>query len=297
MPRLKIIGGSGGQLLATLVAHQLGLKTSKVEIRRFPDGEKYIRIDDDLAGQDVVLVQSIHHEPDNFLFEYLLLCDTVKDLGAKKVVGVFPYFAYARQDSRFNPGEAVSFRTVTKLIEDVGTAELFSIDMHQHRVERAGDLFRIPVHNLTAAPLLAEYVKANVPLQRPTVIGPDEESEQWAQAAAKVIGTDHDVLQKRRLGADKVEIRTRSLDVQGRDVLIMDDIISTGGTIVEASKILKSQGAQRLVVACTHPILAQDALAKIYESGAEIVVGTDTVPSSISYVSVAPLIADAIRKL
>jgi len=294
---LKIIGGSGGQLLATLVAHQLGLKTSKVEIRRFPDGEKYIRIDDDLAGQDVVLVQSIHHEPDNFLFEYLLLCDTVKDLGAKKVVGVFPYFAYARQDSRFNPGEAVSFRTVTKLIEDVGTAELFSIDMHQHRVERAGDLFRIPVHNLTAAPLLAEYVKANVPLQRPTVIGPDEESEQWAQAAAKVIGTDHDVLQKRRLGADKVEIRTRSLDVQGRDVLIMDDIISTGGTIVEASKILKSQGAQRLVVACTHPILAQDALAKIYESGAEIVVGTDTVPSSISYVSVAPLIADAIRKL
>ena len=294
---MKIIGGSGGQLLATLVAHQLGLKTSKVEIRRFPDGEKYIRIDDDLAGQDVVLVQSIHHEPDNFLFEYLLLCDTVKDLGAKKVVGVFPYFAYARQDSRFNPGEAVSFRTVTKLIEDVGTAELFSIDMHQHRVERAGDLFRIPVHNLTAAPLLAEYVKANVPLQRPTVIGPDEESEQWAQAAAKVIGTDHDVLQKRRLGADKVEIRTRSLDVQGRDVLIMDDIISTGGTIVEASKILKSQGAQRLVVACTHPILAQDALAKIYESGAEIVVGTDTVPSSISYVSVAPLIADAIRKL
>jgi len=294
---LKIIGGSGGQLLATLVAHQLSLKTSRVEIRRFPDGEKYIRIDDDLAGQDVVLVQSIHHEPDNFLFEYLLLCDTVKDLGAKKVVGVFPYFAYARQDSRFNPGEAVSFRTVTKLIEDVGTAELFSIDMHQHRVERAGDLFRIPVHNLTAAPLLAEYVKANVPLQRPTVIGPDEESEQWAQAAAKVIGTDHDVLQKRRLGADKVEIRTRSLDVQGRDVLIMDDIISTGGTIVEASKILKSQGAQRLVVACTHPILAQDALAKIYESGAEIVVGTDTVPSSISYVSVAPLIADAIRKL
>ncbi len=294
---MKIIGGSGGQLLATLVAHQLSLKTSRVEIRRFPDGEKYIRIDDDLAGQDVVLVQSIHHEPDNFLFEYLLLCDTVKDLGAKKVVGVFPYFAYARQDSRFNPGEAVSFRTVTKLIEDVGTAELFSIDMHQHRVERAGDLFRIPVHNLTAAPLLAEYVKANVPLQRPTVIGPDEESEQWAQAAAKVIGTDHDVLQKRRLGADKVEIRTRSLDVQGRDVLIMDDIISTGGTIVEASKILKSQGAQRLVVACTHPILAQDALAKIYESGAEIVVGTDTVPSSISYVSVAPLIADAIRKL
>jgi len=295
--RLKIIGGSGGRLLTALVAQELGLKASKVEIKRFPDGEKYIRIDDDVSGEDVAIIQSMHHEPDNFLFEYFLLCDTVRDLGAKRVIGVLPYFAYARQDSRFNPGEAVSFRTVTKLIEDVGTTELFSIDMHQHRVGRVSDLLRIPVYNLTAAPLLAEYVKANMQLEKPVVIGPDEESEQWASAAAKVIGADHDILRKKRLGAEKVEITARSLNVRGRDVLIMDDIISTGGTIVEATKILKGQGARRVLVACTHPILAQDALAKIYESGAEVVVGTNTVPSPVSYVSVAPLIAGAIRKL
>ena len=294
---MKIIGGTGGRVLATLVARQLDLKTSGLEIRRFPDGEKYLRVDDDLAGQDVVIVQSIYHEPDELLFEYFLLCDTIKDLGAGKVIAVLPYFAYARQDSRFNPGEAVSFKTVTKLIEDVGTAELFAVDMHQHRIERAADLFRIPAHNLTAAPLLAEYVKTKTSLEKPIVIGPDEESEQWALAAAKVIGADHDVLEKKRLGAEKVEISTRRLDVRGRDVLLIDDIISTGGTIIEASRILKSQGARRLIVACTHPILAQNALARIYESGAEIVVGTDTVPSPISYVSVAPLIADAIRRL
>lgn len=294
---MKIIGGSSGRVLATLVARQLGLKVSGVEIKRFPDGEKYLRVDEDLAGQDVVIVQSIHHEPDELLVEYFLLCDTVKDLGANKVIAVLPYFAYARQDSRFKPGEAVSFKTVTKLIEDVGTAELFSVDMHQHRVERASDLFRIPAHNLTAAPLLAEYVKTETSLQKPIVIGPDEESEQWAFTAAKVLGADHDVLEKKRLGPEKVEITTRSLDVLGRDVLLIDDIISTGGTIIEASRILKGQGARRLIVACTHPILAHDALARIYESGAEIVVGTDTVPSPISYVSVAPLIADAIRKL
>jgi len=294
---LKIIGGSSGRVLATLVARQLGLKVSGVEIRRFPDGEKYLRVDEDLAGQEVVIVQSIHHEPDELLVEYLLLCDTVKDLGANKVIAVIPYFAYARQDSRFKPGEAVSFKTVTKLIEDVGTAELFSVDMHQHRVERASDVFRIPAHNLTAAPLLAEYVKTETSLQKPIVIGPDEESEQWAFTAAKVFGSDHDVLEKKRLGPEKVEMTTRSLDVLGRDVLLIDDIISTGGTIIEASRILKGQGARRLIVACTHPILAHDALARIYESGAEIVVGTDTVPSPISYVSVAPLIADAIRKL
>jgi len=294
---LKIIGGSGGRLLTALVAQELGLKASKVEIKRFPDGEKYIRIDDDVSGEDVAIIQSMHHEPDNFLFEYFLLCDTVRDLGAKRVIGVLPYFAYARQDSRFNPGEAVSFRTVTKLIEDVGTTELFSIDMHQHRVGRVSELLRIPVYNLTAAPLLAEYVKANMQLEKPVVIGPDEESEQWASAAAKVIGADHDILQKKRLGAEKVEITARSLNVRGRDVLIMDDIISTGGTIVEATKILKGQGARRVLVACTHPILAQDALPKIYESGAEVVVGTNTVPSPVSYVSVAPLIAGAIRTL
>lgn len=294
---MKIVGGSGGRLLTALVAHQLGLKASKVEITRFPDGEKYVRVDDNVTGDDVILVQSIHHEPDDFLFEYLLLCDTIKDLGAKRVIGVLPYFAYARQDSRFKPGEAVTFRTVAKLIEDVGTAELFSIDMHQHRVGRASDVFRIPTHNLTAAPLLAEYVKANVSLEKPIVIGPDEESKQWAHSAAKVIGADHDVLEKKRLGAEKVEISTKSLGVRGRDVLIMDDIISTGGTIIEASRVLKEQGARRIIVACTHPILVHDALAKIYESGVEVVVGTNTVPSPVSYVSVAPLIADAIRNI
>ena len=293
---MKIVGGSSGRALATLVARELDLKVSGVEIKRFPDGEKYLRVDEDLAGQDVVIVQSINHEPDELLFEYFLLCDTIKDLGASKVIAVLPYFAYARQDSRFNPGEAVSFKTVTKLIEYVGTTELFSVDMHQHRIERPADVFRIPAHNLTAAPLLAEYVKAKTSLEKPIVIGPDEESEQWASTAAKVIGADHDVLEKKRLGAEKVEITTRRLDVRGRDVLLIDDIISTGGTIIEASRILKSQGARRLIVACTHPILAQNALARIYESGAEIVVGTDTVPSPVSFVSVAPLIADAIRR-
>jgi ribose-phosphate pyrophosphokinase len=294
---LKIVGGSAGRVLAVLIARKLGLNASEAEIKRFPDGEKYLRVDDDVTGQDVVIVQSIHHTSDDLLFEYFLLCDTIRGLGASRIIGVLPYFAYARQDSQFNPGEAVSFRTVAKLIEDVGTSELFSVDMHRHRIGRVSDVFNIPVHNLTAAPLLAEYVRSNTPLERPVVIGPDEESEQWALAAAKAIGADHDVLQKKRLTAEKVQIlTTRSLPVRGRDVLLIDDIISTGDTIVSASKMLKEQGARRVIIACTHPILAHDALARIYATGAEIVVGTDTVPSPISHVSVAPLIADALMR-
>ncbi len=194
---MKIIGGSAGRSLAVLVARQLAIKPSPTEIKRFPDGEKYIRIGDDVKNEDVVIVQSVHHTPDDLLFEYFLLCDTARDLGARQIVAVFPYFAYARQDNRFNPGEAVSFKTVAKLIEDVGTTQILSVDVHQHRVEDAGDLFDIRVQNLTAVPLLAEYAKSRLSLHRPVVVGPDEESEQWASRAAKIIGADCDCLRRR----------------------------------------------------------------------------------------------------
>jgi len=251
---------------------------------------------DDVKSENVAVIQSIHHTPDELLFEYLLLVDTLKDLGASKVIAFIPYFAYARQDERFKPGEALSFRTVTKLMESVGTDEIYTIDMHQHRVLNSSEVFKIPSHNLSAMPLLADYTKKTGEVQKPLVIGPDAEAEQWAKIVADRLGTDYDVFEKKRLGDNHVELRPRRLNAKGRDVLIVDDIISTGGTIVEASKILLSQGANKVAVACTHPILAPGALEKIQNAGVVSVVGTDTVPSPISRVSVAPLIASEIRK-
>lgn len=291
-----IIGGSPSQELASKVAKELGVKCGKLEIRRFPDGEKYLRVLDDVKNQDLAIIQSTHHTPDELVFEYLLLVDTVKDLGARRVVSFFPYFAYARQDERFNPGEAVSFKTVSKLIESVGTDEIYTIDMHGHRVIKLSDVFKIPAHNLTAVPLLADYVKKACPMQRPLVIGPDAEAEQWARVAAERLGTDYDVFEKKRYGNRRVEVRPRKTSAKDREILVVDDIISTGGTIVEALKVLFAQGARIINVACTHPILAGDALGKIREAGAKNVIGTDTVPSPISYVSVAPLIAEQVRK-
>jgi len=293
---LIIIGGSTSEALASKVSQELGAAKGSLEIRRFPDGEKYLRVLDDVSGKDVVVIQSIHHTPDELFFEYLLLADTLKDLGARRIVGFFPYFAYARQDERFRPGEALSFRTVSKLIESVGTDEVYTIDMHQHRVLKPTDVFKIPSHNLTAMPLLADYVKREGLMQGPLVIGPDVEAEHWARTVAERLGTDYDVFEKRRLGDNRVEERPRKANAKDRDVLIVDDIISTGGTIVEALKILFAQGARRIDVACTHPILAGDALEKIQQAGARNIIGTDTVPSPISIVSVAPLIADSIRK-
>ncbi len=291
-----LFGGSTSEALASRVCRELGLKTGRLEIRRFPDGEKYLRVVEDVSGQDVVVIQSIHHVPDELLFEYLLLVDTLKGLGAKRVVSFIPYFAYARQDERFSPGEALSFGTVSKLIQNVGTDQIYTIDMHEHRVLKHSDVFKIPAHNLSAIPLLVDYVKKNGTFHKPLVIGPDAEAEQWARVAAERLSTDYDVFEKRRLGDERVEVRPRKVSPKDRDVLIVDDIISTGGTVVEALKVLLSQGARRIDVACTHAILAGNALAKIYEAGAQNVVATDTVPSPISYVSVAPLIAENIRK-
>ena len=292
-----VIGGSSCENLANTVANQLGVTSGKLEVRRFPDGEKYLRILNEVKNEHVIVIQSMHHTPDDFLFEYLLLVDALKDLGAKRVTSFVPYFAYARQDERFKPGEALSFKTVSKLIQSVGTDEIFTIDMHQHRVVKSSEVFGIPSHNLSAMQLLADYVRKEGKLTNPLVIGPDVEAEQWAKLAAESLNTEYDVFEKKRFGDSKVEIRPRRSSAKDRDVLIVDDIISTGGTIIEASKILFSQGARRIEVACTHPILASDALSRILAIGVVNVVGTDTVPCPISYVSVAPLISDNVRKL
>lgn len=293
---MKIIGGSSSEPLAAKVALELNVRPTKLEIKKFPDGEKYLRVLEDVKGEDAIIIQSVCRTPDELLFEYLLLVDALKDLGAKRVVSFLPYFAYARQDERFNPGEALSFKTVTKLIEGVGTDEIYTIDMHQHRVLKSSEVFNIPSHNLSAMPLLADYVEKAGTLHKPLVIGPDVEAEQWARLAAERLHTDYDVFEKKRLGAEKVQIRPRKADAKDRDVLIVDDIISTGGTIVEAVKILLAQGAKKVDVACTHPLLMGDALERIYETGAENVIGTDTVQSPVSYVSVAPLIVEQVRK-
>lgn len=293
---MLLIGGSASDVLALKVGRELGIAVSKLQAKKFPDGEKYVRIMDDVKGDTIVVIQSMYHVPDEHLFEYFLLVKALKDLGAKRVIGVIPYFAYARQDRRFNPGEAISFQTVTRLIENVGTDELFTIDTHLHRVNDISKVFNIPAHNLSAVPLLTQYVKQNFTLDKPIVIAPDEEAEQWAKISSEILNCEYDTLEKVRLGPDKVEIKTRLRSVNDRNVVVIDDIISTGGTMVETVKVLQNYGANRVIVMCAHPLLIGDSYAKILDAGAEVIIGSDTVPSPVGLVSAAPIIADAIRK-
>jgi ribose-phosphate pyrophosphokinase len=290
-----IIGGSSSYVLAIKIARELNATLLGTDIKKFPDGEKYVRIEGDLEGVDAVIVQSMYLNPDEYLIEYFLMVEALKDSGAKKVTGVIPYFAYARQDERFKPGEAISLKTVSKLIETVGTDQILTVDMHLHRVDDIGKIFNIPAENLTAIPDIAHYIGKKLPLEKPLIIGPDEEAEQWARTAAEHLETDYDVLEKRRISSTEVEITTREIDIKNRNVVIIDDIISTGGTIAKTIEALKKKGARKIVAACSHPVLVDNALKKIYNAGAYNVIGTTSIPSPISVVEIAGTIAQALK--
>jgi ribose-phosphate pyrophosphokinase len=294
-----IFGGSAGETLAVRVSLLTGAKLGKVKRQRFPDGEQYLKIEEDIKGQDVVYIHPLGGRPDELIMEYLLTMDAFKSASPKTISVVIPYFAYARQDARFHPGEPLSFHLVAKLLESAGPSRIFTIDVHLQRVPSLKEVFKIPATNLTAVPYIAEYINRIFTPKNPIIIGPDDESEQWAKVAAAKIKTDYAILQKTRFSSTEVKVKVRGgegVNVKGRDAIIIDDIISTGNTIVEAANLVKKAGARKIYVGCTHPVLSLNALPLMYSNNIEGVVGTDTFAGPISFVSVAPVIAEALKK-
>jgi len=292
-----VLGGSQGEHVAVQLAELLGAELGEVEVTRFPDGETYVRILADVEGSRVVYVNSLQRGPNETLVETLLTLDALKDLGAREMHAVVPYMAYARQDERFKPGEAVSVTTVAKLFKALGLSSIYTVDMHLHRIKDPSVLFGASFRNLTGVRELAKYVKRNHReiLAKSVIVGPDEEAEQWAKVMAEDLGIEYAVLEKKRLSATEVKIEAHGADVKGKVAVIVDDIISTGGTIVEAVKALRQLGCEGALVACVHPILTGNAYPRLLKLHLLDLVGTDTVLSPISRVPVAPAIAEALR--
>jgi ribose-phosphate pyrophosphokinase len=296
-----VLGGSASEQLAERVAKEVGVEPGRREIKKFPDGETYIRIHEEVKGQDVAVIQSLYRNPDPYIFEYLLLVDTLRDLKARSITGITPYLAYGRQDSRFFSGEAVTSLSVARLFEAAGTTSFLAIDCHLHRLGDVSKVFRVPARNLSAMPLLGEYARENLKPRYPVVIAPDEEAEQWAALVAKELNTNHIVFRKTRVRKEgqtssTVKVDAGSADLKGRDVVFADDVISTGATIAEGAKACKKRGARRVFVLCTHPVLREGALKRMKAAGVLKIIGTDTVPSPVSKVSVAPVIARALKE-
>ncbi|HDJ25835.1 MAG TPA: ribose-phosphate diphosphokinase [Candidatus Bathyarchaeota archaeon] len=290
---MKVVPGPASKELGLRVAELLGAEAVQVGYKLFPDGESYVRFDGSVEGETVAIIQSTYPPQDKHLLELCLLSDAAKDLGAKRVVAVVPYMAYARQDKRFMDGEAISIRTVGKLLRAAGVDKLVTVDIHSNEALRALGLEAV---NLSAIPLLARYMAEEKGLAGAFALAPDRGALDKAEEANKVLGGGFGWLHKERsLLTGEVRVEEKMLDVSGRTVIIFDDMISTGGTVIAATKLLKKQGAARVYAACSHPLLVGDALKRILASGCDGVVGTDSVPSSVSVVSIAGLLARELR--
>ena len=288
-----IVPGPASQSLGQKVAETLNAQIVSVNLKTFPDGEYCLRFEGDVSGEEVVVVQSTGPPQDTNIMRLLLMLDAAKDLRAEKVTAVVPYLAFARQDKRFLPGEVVSAETVVKLIEACGTDQFVTVNIHSENTLKR---FSVPTENLSAITLLANHFK-NRGLDGAFSLSPDKGAVELAEEADRVLGGGCGWLRKERdRYTGEIQVEEKSLNVKGRDVIVFDDIISTGGTIARAVKMLKTQGARRVYAACVHPLLIDEAKQKILNNGAEEIVGTDSIPSSVRTVSLAPLIAEALAR-
>ncbi len=289
---MKIILGPSSKELGDKIAELAGYEKVPVVSKVFPDGESYVRIEGSVKNEDVAIVQTTCKPQDTNLVQLAFMANAAKRNGAKTVTAVVPYLAYARQDKMFLEGENVSIETVATMLKAAGIDRLVTVNIH---AEDTLSKFPFPAKTVSAIPLLADhFVKRG--FKEAFALAPDKGAFYIAEQAKAILGGECGNLQKQR---DRYTGQTtqsaQHLDVKGKVVIIFDDIISTGGTIVGAAKILREQGAAKVFAACVHGLLIGDAEKRILDAGVEEIVSTDTVPSQNSKVSLAPILSAALK--
>lgn len=267
MVKPLVVACSQGVFFAKALAKNLGADYSQLATDFFPDGEIRLRFNADVKGRKVVLVQSMHPNPNASLLEFLFAIETAKELGAGKVLAVAPYLAYARQDMRFNPGEVVSNKIVARMIEQAGADAFFTVTTHLHRISTLKQIFKkIPAVNILVNPEVAAYAR-NKSSGDLLVVGPDWESGPLVQEIASKLHAGVYVFKKERLSGTRVKnFQTQGLDCRGKSVLLVDDMASTGNTLVSVAKILKRHGAKRVDCVAVH-LLDEDGGVKVLKAG------------------------------
>jgi ribose-phosphate pyrophosphokinase len=291
--------GTSHPVLAQEVADFLGTKLSKVSIERFPDGELNVQISDSVRGRDVFVFQSIALDPNNYLMELLIIIDALKRASAQSIVAVLPYYGYCRQDRKDKPRVPITAKLVANLLVNAGATRVLTMDLHAGQLQ---GFFDIPVDNLYARPVMAEAV-GKLGLSNCVVVTPDIGSIKLARAFASYLKVDFAIVDKHRHSAEQVEVVNLIGDVKGKDVLLADDMCSTGGTLVSAAKACREKGANRICAVVTHGIFVGGSVPHIEESPIEIVLTSNTIPftdrmsksTKIRTVSVASLLGEAIR--
>ena len=284
-----IIGGTASQQAARDLAQALGAQVAKIDAKRFPDGEFYVRVLDSIKGSEVIIVQTTY--PDQNLVELLLLQAAVKDAGAQTITTAIPYFGYARQDKRFEDGEPISAQTLAQHISHT-TDKVITVDPHKDHILK---FFTVPALSCSALATIAAYVAQNKTVDM--ILAPDKGALNRAHRASEIMGCDYDYLEKKRLDGSTVQMKPKKLNAKGKNALIIDDIISTGGTMAKAIAQLKTQGANDVYVACTHGVFAGGAKQKLQGAGCDDIICTDTIEGEFSKIRIGSTIAEALSAI
>ena len=289
-----VLAGPASEELGRSVAEKLGLPLLGAEFKVFPDGESKFTLSEKVSGRSVLLIQSTHAPVDQHLFQLLLASHQLSEEGAK-VTAVVPYLAYARQDKEFLPGEGVTLGVIAHLMRSMGVRRLVTVDIHS---AEGLALFSFPTYSVSAVPSLVDYAKEELDLKDPVVISPDFGGSKRTEAFAQLYGAKFLQLSKTRdRTTGDVSVKESRLEVEGKEVVIVDDIISTGGTVGAAAEAVLKQGARRALAICVHGLFVGDALQRLESASVEPVVCTNTVPGKYSKVDVADALASHLRTL
>ncbi|MBW8005477.1 MAG: ribose-phosphate pyrophosphokinase [candidate division NC10 bacterium] len=300
MTQLILFSGNANPKLAQEIAEYLGVPMGVADISQFSDGEVYVQLNENVRGADVFVVQPTSPPVDHHLMELLIMIDSLRRASAHRITAVIPYFGYARQDRKVQPRGPISAKLVADLIAVSGANRVLTMDLHAGQIQ---GFFNIPVDHLYAAPVLLRYFQEQEGYEG-VVVAPDAGGVERARAFAKRLGTSLAFIDKRREGPNDTKVMHIVGDVKDRDVIIVDDIIDTAGTIAQSVEALRKEGARRIYASCTHPVLSGPAIERIENSALEEMVVTNTIPlderrssKKLIVLSVAPLLGEAIDRI
>jgi len=299
---MKILSGTSNPKLSKEISKQLKLKLVNTNIKRFSDGEIYIEINENIRGNSVFVIQSTSNPANDNLMELLLCIDALRRSSAKNITAVIPYYGYARQDRKVVPRTSISAKVVANLITNAGASRVVTVDLHAGQIQ---GFFDMPVDNLFTTPLFARYIKRKLKNKKLICVSPDVGGVQRTRGLATKIKADLAIIDKRRPKPGKSKVMNIIGDVKGKTCIIVDDIIDSGGTIVNAVDALKKNGATDVYVFITHAVLSGDAVNKIKKSKIKKLVITDSIDNSkkiknnnkIEVLSISSLMAEAIKRI
>tara|TARA_B100000902_G_scaffold72609_1_gene77925 strand:+ start:5400 stop:6332 length:933 start_codon:yes stop_codon:yes gene_type:complete len=299
---MKLLSGNSNKILSKNIAKYLRSKLVNSSIRNFSDGEIYVEINENIRGNSIFIIQSVSSPANDNLMELLLCIDALKRSSAKNITAVIPYFGYARQDRKVVPRTSISAKLVSNLITKAGADRIVTVDLHAGQIQ---GFFDIPVDNLFATPIFARHVKKKIKTKNIICVAPDVGGTERARALGKLLNVGLAIVDKRRPKPGQSEVMNVIGDVKGKNCVIVDDIIDSGGTIINSAKALKNRGAKDVYVYITHGVLSGDAVKKIKNSVIKNLVITDTIDNNtkvkgaknIEVLPISGLMGEAIKRI